>query len=132
MKIPKIDTLMQGLTEPAAETPQPKEEPAATTEGNPRETTPLAPEASETLWPELMSMLESSQSDSTAGPQKIYKIDSDIVETVAQCDFKGRSVCHVLNCMLRTFLIANIGNLDRLRRHSPSLFDTYLTKRSDA
>lgn len=128
MKIPKIDTLMQSLSEPGEETQRPKEEPsAAKAEDNEAETaSQMTHEASGSLWPELLSMLESSQADAASVPQKIYKIDSDIVETVAQCDFKGRSVCSVINCMLRTFLIANIGSLDKLRRRSPSLFDTYL------
>lgn len=128
MNIPKIDTLMEGLSESGGMTPLSGEEQQVTKiEGNVGGSISMESVVSGTLWTELVSMLETSPAD-LPSQQKIYKIDSDIVETVAQCDFKGRSVCCVLNCMLRTFLIANIGNLDRLRRHSPSLFDSYLKK----
>lgn len=125
-KIPNLDSLVSGIAEPA------KGKPSETaTEDNTMETPGRnsidATMDSNPLWEEFMSLLEASK-DNSGTPQKIYKIDADIIETVAQCDFRGRSVSQVLNCILRTFLIANIGSLDNLRRHSPSLFDKYLTK----
>ena len=58
-------------------------------------------------------------------PNSRYKIDEDIIETIAQCDFKVPTTT-VLNCILRTFIVANIANFRDIRLQRPeSLFDKY-------
>lgn len=120
-KIPNIDSLMDGISE--------KESPSVNIgrEQNQENAAPVVKDnTGDTLWGELMDMLNETKEKTVFTGQKIYKIDSDIVETISLCNFQGHSISHVINCILRTFLIANIRQLDGLRSHAPSLFDDYL------
>lgn len=118
-KIPNIDSLMDGIGDEASR---------SMIEDLPVDNVrPDVTEVSDnSLWTELLDMLNSVNDESTPANQKIYRIDADIVETLSLCSFRNRSTGTVINCILRTFLIANIRKLDRLRRHAPSLFDNYL------
>lgn len=128
-KIPNIDSLMNDVMDDDIETVEAEEIPSSdpTQEESP---TILNADGADgnTLWNELMTMLKASKENKSFTNQKIYKIDADIIETLSQCNFNNHSICHVINCILRTFLIANIRQLDGLRRHAPSLFDNYLQK----
>ncbi len=78
------------------------------------------------LWDEFRRVLDKPKGDGVISvAQKTYKIDEDIIETIAQCDFKVPTTT-VLNCILRTFIVANIANFRDIRLQRPeSLFDKY-------
>lgn len=127
-KIPNLDSLVSELNEGKPEKEQKSYEEIIKASDDTATSIKIEPKDDSTLWNEFIDMLELSKDVSVATSQKIYKIDSDIVETLAQCKFKNHSISHVINCILRTYIIANIGNFDGLRKHEPSLFDNYLTK----
>lgn len=120
-KIPNIDSLMDGIVDEDTQS-MIEEQPAKNVRRDETEV------SADNLWTELQVMLNSIKDDPAPTNQKIYRIDADIVETLSQCNFRNHSTSTVINSILRTFLIANIRELDRLRRHAPSLFDSYLTK----
>lgn len=77
------------------------------------------------LWNEFMVILNDPEEDPDIGRNKLYAIDDDIVETLHQCDFRKPNV-HVINSILRTFLIDNIARLKEMHRpRSKSLLDKY-------
>lgn len=121
-KIPNIDSLMEGISEDDIQSQIDELQSADSVEI----VNPVIDNQGDNLWTELLDMLNSVKDESVITSQKIYRIDADIVETLSQCNFRNHSTSTVINCILRTFLIANIKQLDRLRRHAPSLFDNYL------
>ena len=75
-----------------------------------------------------MAALELPREKPAAG-QKIYNIDSDIIETISQCKFPG-STTHVVNTILRVFLKANIEQLIKIRKErAVTIFDNYESQR---
>ena len=77
------------------------------------------------LWEEFIDCLKDPEDDHTISRTKLYAIDDDIVETLHQCDF-GKPNVHVINSILRTFLIDNIPRLREMHRpRSVSLLDKY-------
>ena len=77
------------------------------------------------LWDEFMECLNDQTEDPEISRTKLYAIDDDIVETLHQCCL-GKPNVHVINCILRTFLIDNIPRLQMMHRpRSMSLLDKY-------
>lgn len=76
------------------------------------------------LWDEFFECLNEEE-ESPTGRTKLYAIDDDIVETLHQCCF-GKPNVHVINCILRTFLVDNIPRLRKMHRpRSISLLDKF-------
>ena len=77
------------------------------------------------LWDEFNVILNDPEEDPEIERSKLYAIDDDIVETLHQCNF-GKPNVHVINSILRTFLIDNIAKLREMHRpRSKSLLDKY-------
>lgn len=77
------------------------------------------------LWEEFKECLLEPEEDTSISRSKLYAIDDDIVETLHQCDF-GKPNVHVINSILRTFLIDNIPRLREMHRpRSVSLLDKF-------
>lgn len=77
------------------------------------------------LWEEFKECLLDPEEDTSISRTKLYAIDDDIVETLHQCDF-GKPNVHVINSILRTFLIDNIPRLREMHRpRSVSLLDKF-------
>lgn len=77
------------------------------------------------LWDEFIAILNDPEEDPEIERSKLYAIDDDIVETLHQCNF-GKPNVHVINSILRTFLIDNIAKLREMHRpRSKSLLDKY-------
>lgn len=75
------------------------------------------------LWDNFIDTL--NEKDSEIERSKLYAIDDDIVETLHQCNF-GKPNVHVINSILRTFLVDNIPKLKEMYRpRSKSLLDKY-------
>lgn len=76
------------------------------------------------LWKEFMENLNDPEENATERT-KLYAIDDDIVETLHQCSF-GKPNVHIINSILRTFLVDNITRLrDMHRPRTISLLDKY-------
>lgn len=56
------------------------------------------------MWDSFISLLSES-TDSSGSGKKLYKIDDDIIDTLNECDFNGCSNRHLINSMLRTFIL---------------------------
>ena len=75
------------------------------------------------LWDEFIEIL--NEEEESTDRTKLYAIDDDIVETLHQCNF-GKPNVHVINSILRTFLVDNIDRLRQMHRpRSRSLLDKY-------
>lgn len=82
------------------------------------------PNNGDTLWEKLNEMVVTSK-DIFQQSKKSYRIDDDIVETLAQCNFNASTTC-VINCILRTFIIAHISDLSKIRLQKPkTIFDQF-------
>ena len=78
------------------------------------------------LWNEFLGILNDPEEDPDIKRDKLYAIDDDIVETLHLCDFGRHPNVHVINSILRTFLINNILRLKEMQRQrSKSLLDKY-------
>lgn len=129
--IPNLDKLVSGLNQPGISQEATSQSAELANEIKENENGNPAQAQTNTLWNELLVAIEDSKqsSDTTGKRPKPYMIDEDIVATLMQCNFKTRGTTVVINCILRTFLIANLENLMRIRQEKPiSLFETHSLK----
>lgn len=75
---------------------------------------------SDRLWSRFIKEINNPK-DNFELSKKSYRIDSDIVQTLAQCDFKVSTTC-AINSILKTFIVANISNLRNIRKQPPKSF----------
>lgn len=76
--------------------------------------------AADSLWFRFIKEINNPK-DNFELSKKSYRIDSDIVQTLAQCDFKVSTTC-AINSILKTFIVANITNLRNIRKQPPKSF----------
>lgn len=74
----------------------------------------------DSLWSQFIKEINNPK-DNFELSKKSYRIDSDIVQTLAQCDFKVSTTC-AINSILKTFIVANITNLRNIRKQPPKSF----------
>lgn len=111
---PDIESIIGNITKPTD---------TYTKTENPERDKPSNQGLSGRLWDDFIDTL--NDQDIEIERSKLYAIDDDIVETLHQCEF-GHSNVHVINSILRTFLIDNIPRLKEMYRpRSKSLLDKY-------
>lgn len=119
---PDISAIIDGLSESRSKSQPPQSNPL---KNDPGEAEANKSEYKGRLWEEFLECLNDPEDEATERT-KLYLIDDDIVETLHQCDFGGKSNANVINCILRTFLVDNIERLRQVHRpRSISLLDKY-------
>lgn len=78
------------------------------------------------LWDEFLVEIKDTESEIEG--TATYSIDRDIIATLNQCDFSGKSNRLVINSILRAFLVDNLYNLAKIRKEVKSLFDSHSEK----
>lgn len=113
---PDLEAIIDGLTNPTGAVRD-------TTQPLPYNGNNLGTDHQGRLWDDFIDTL--NEKDSEIERTKLYAIDDDIVETLHQCNF-GHPNVHVINSILRTFLVDNIPKLKEMYRpRSKSLLDKY-------
>lgn len=128
MELPDLENLVAGFNE----NPKPSS-PKSAAGNNLRQKQPVPmsdPKSKDELWDIFLEAIKTK--DKTHTGQKIYNIDTDLVETINQCRFNATTT-HVINSILRIFIMSNLPRMVELRKDRPtSLFDKYLTQNIDA
>lgn len=121
--IPNLEALISGLNTSKEESQKEAIPDRNDKDADKRDSVSLPSNDDFTLWNALMISLRESRRDKDA-PVKMYMIDSDLVETIAQCNF-GYSTTRVINNIVRLFLMANMTHLKEIRKTEKveTLFD---------
>ena len=129
--IPEIDDLLKGINDPEmtltdGRTETTIENQSAVTlsqeESTEERFTPVSDNSD--YWQNFLSYLE-SDTRKDKGERMICKLDSDLADSLDECNIHNRSRSDMVNDIVRTFFKTYLPQLAQYRRNNKSLFTNY-------
>ena len=76
-------------------------------------------------WDDFMEFLQSDGSGTDKTERLVCKLDSDLADSLDDCDINGRCRSDLVNAIVRAFFKSYLPRLAEYRREKKSLFNSY-------